>query len=239
MLFQWTSNDHHSWWNRNRKCQKLKSADENNQLSLIWSRKFNKGHYLIICLWRWNQLKSSKSMGKSIPPTLNQSHLPIIVEEMWLLADFARTLALLYRGCPFPFFPFNFVEYDWSVQVPGAPDLAGDPGRPVDGRAAHAQEPHLQDHPRPPLPALHRQARVQDEGGARAHAADGGGAASEMNVHCASSPQLQYFLKLCWHVPPAVGLILQLLCSPTGKLNFCQKTKQNKTSGLRDETQGV
>ena len=65
------------------------------------------------------------------------------------------------------------------MQVPGAPDLAGDPGRPVDGRAAHAQEPHLQDRAGAALPALHRQPRVQDQGGARAHAADRGGAPGE------------------------------------------------------------
>ena len=49
--------------------------------------------------------------------------------------------------------------------------------------------------------------------------------------HCVSSPQSQCYVKHIWHVPPAIGLILQLLCSPTGNQNFWQKTKQNITTG--------
>ena len=33
------------------------------------------------------------------------------------------------------------------------------------------------------------------------------------SVHCTSSPQLWYFVKQFWHVPPDVGLLLLLLCS--------------------------
>ena len=87
-----------------------------------------------------------------------------------------------------------------TVQVPGAPDLAGDPGRPVDGRAAHAQEPHLQDRAGAAVPALHRQPRVQDQGGARAHAADRGGAPGgrQDEVHYALFNRWQYLSNMAW-----------------------------------------
>ena len=51
-----------------------------------------------------------------------------------------------------------------------------------------------------------------------------------LNVHRASSSQSQYFVKHFWHVPLTVGLLLQLLCSPTG--NITSDRKQNKTSRL-------
>ena len=62
------------------------------------------------------------------------------------------------------------------TQVHRPPNLSGPAGRPVDGRTAHAQEPRLQDHPGPSLPAIHREAGVQDQGGAGIDAADRGGA---------------------------------------------------------------
>ena len=49
-------------------------------------------------------------------------------------------------------------------------------------------------------------------------------------IHCVLTPQSQCFVKLFWHVQPAIGLILQLLCSPTGDRNFWQETKQNITT---------
>ena len=46
-------------------------------------------------------------------------------------------------------------------------------------------------------------------------------------LHCVSYPQSWYFVNYFWHVPPAVGLILCLLCSPINNQNFREKTKQN------------
>ena len=51
-----------------------------------------------------------------------------------------------------------------------------------------------------------------------------------MYMHCVLSPRSRCFVKHIWHVPPAVGLILQLLCSPTGSQNLWQKIKQNLTT---------
>ena len=60
-----------------------------------------------------SQLISSKSMGKSIPPTLSKPHLPILLKEISRLSvDFAATASLLCRGCWFPFSPFNFFGPD-------------------------------------------------------------------------------------------------------------------------------
>ena len=41
----------------------------------------------------------------------------------------------------------------------------------------------------------------------------------------ATSTMSRYFLEHFWLVPPAVGLILQLLCSPIGNQNYRKKTK--------------
>ena len=49
-------------------------------------------------------------------------------------------------------------------------------------------------------------------------------------VHCVSTLQSWCFVKHFSHVPLAVGLILQLLCSPIGNRNFQKKRKQNITT---------
>ena len=51
-----------------------------------------------------------------------------------------------------------------------------------------------------------------------------------MYMHCVLSPRSRCFVKHFWHVPPAVGQILQLPCSPTGSQNLWQKIKQNLTT---------
>ena len=56
-------------------------------------------------------------------------------------------------------------------------------------------------------------------------------------LYCVSSPQSRCFVKHFWHVPPAVGLILQLLCSSVGNKNFWQKTNQNIASDWGGETE--
>ena len=50
------------------------------------------------------------------------------------------------------------------------------------------------------------------------------------DIHSGASVQLWCFVKHFWHVPLAIGLILQLLCSPIGNQNFRKKTKQNITT---------
>ena len=49
-------------------------------------------------------------------------------------------------------------------------------------------------------------------------------------LHWGASTQSWYFVKHFWHVPPAVWLILQLLCSPFGSQNFQKKLKENITT---------
>ena len=46
-------------------------------------------------------------------------------------------------------------------------------------------------------------------------------------LHCEASTQSWYFVEHILHVPPAVGPILQLLCSPIGNRDLQKKTKQN------------
>ena len=46
-------------------------------------------------------------------------------------------------------------------------------------------------------------------------------------IHSGASAQLWYFVTQFWHIPPTVGLILQLLCSPLGNRNFCKVTKHH------------
>ena len=45
------------------------------------------------------------------------------------------------------------------------------------------------------------------------------------HIHSGASPHSWCFVKYFLHVPPAVGLILQLLCSPIGNWNFQKKRK--------------
>ena len=52
----------------------------------------------------------------------------------------------------------------------------------------------------------------------------------ERNLHCGASTQPWYFVEPFWHVPRAVWMILQLLCSPIIKLNFRKKTEQDITT---------
>ena len=47
----------------------------------------------------------------------------------------------------------------------------------------------------------------------------------QQSIHCGASTQSWYFVEHFWHVPLAVELILQLLCSPIGKRNFRKKKK--------------
>ena len=49
-------------------------------------------------------------------------------------------------------------------------------------------------------------------------------------VHCGASTQSWYFVEHFWHVPPDIGLILQLLCSQIGNRKFRKETKQNITT---------
>ena len=62
------------------------------------------------------------------------------------------------------------------------------------------------------------------------------------SVHCTSSPQLWYFVKQFWHVPPDVGLLLLLLCSQPNwysNWNFPKKTKQKMATESERMTQTV
>ena len=49
-------------------------------------------------------------------------------------------------------------------------------------------------------------------------------------VHCGASTESWCFVKHFWHVPPAVGLILQILCRPIWNLKFQKKMKPNMTT---------
>ena len=51
-------------------------------------------------------------------------------------------------------------------------------------------------------------------------------------MHCGASMSTQswYFVEYFWHVPPACGLILQLLCGSIGNRNFRKKRKENITT---------
>ena len=46
-------------------------------------------------------------------------------------------------------------------------------------------------------------------------------------IHSGASAQSWWFVKHFWHVPMAIGLILQLLCSPIGNWNFRTKAKHH------------
>ena len=50
---------------------------------------------------------------------------------------------------------------------------------------------------------------------------------NEGDKHFGVSTQSRCYVDHFLHVPPAVWLILQLLCSPTGNRNFRKKTKQS------------
>ena len=56
------------------------------------------------------------------------------------------------------------------------------------------------------------------------------GGDNPVSLHCGASTQACYFVDPFRHVPPAVGLLLQLLCSPIGNGKFQKNTKQNITT---------